>query len=113
MKKLMTFTAVLIALLLSTLTTSAMIPPTNRAAEMHYIQNLIDSHIDFPKSWECYRVGFVKARISISQDQKIVVEAINGYPELSDFVKRRLENTVVAYPRFIGREYICKVDFRK
>ncbi len=105
-------TATFFALLFVSYSASAMIPPTNRTAEMHYIQKLIDAQVDFPPAWECDRIGFVKARITISPDQKIVIQEINGYPELTNYVKKSLENTAVAYPRFIGREYICKIDFR-
>jgi len=105
-------TATFIALLFVSISVSAKIPPKNRAAELRYIQNLVDEQIVFPSESECCRIGFVKARILISSDQKIVIQEINGYPELTNYVKKRLENTAVAYPRFIGRQYICKIDFR-
>ena len=88
------------------------IPPTNKAEELAYIQQLIDNHIDYPNACDQFDCGIVKAKIIIDRNQGIQVLEINGNPELTDYVRNQLKHVIVAYPRLIGRAFICKFDFR-
>jgi hypothetical protein len=91
---------------------NAKTPPANDAAELSYIKELVDNQISFPKNFCPGEKGIVKAQITIDKNQRIKVEAINGCPGFKEYVEKQLENLIVEYPQFIGRSYICKVDFR-
>jgi hypothetical protein len=112
MKNLFKIILVCSVLFLAAAQLSAKTPPANAAAELSYIKELVDEHISFPENFCPGEQGIVKAQITIDSDQRIKVEEINGCPGFKEYVEDQLKNIIVDYPQFIGKSYICKIDFR-
>ena len=112
MKNLYLIFSIILVLLAATGPVKAKIPPTSRAAELNYVKQIIDREIDYPKNCDQGTCGIVKVLITIQPDQTVHVDQINGQPELTSYVEAQLQKVIVAYPRLIGRRFICKFDFR-
>ena len=91
---------------------SAKVPPANKTAELLYLKGVVDKQISFPKDFCSGEHGIVKAQITIDQNQKVKVDAINGCPGFKEYVEAQLQNIIVEFPELIGNSYICKIDFR-
>lgn len=115
MKSLKTLTLIMTMIAAFTLTTNvnATELSSNKAVQMAKVQNALDRAIDFPQeARELGITGTVKARVQVTLDGKIEVEAINGQPELTAYVSKQLKNVTVDDISLTGQNFIAKFDFR-
>ncbi|MDA3866774.1 MAG: hypothetical protein PF489_08515 [Salinivirgaceae bacterium] len=98
---------------LSSTTVSASGLTEGKRANLADVKQMIDKEIQFPKAArEAGVTGKVKAQLTITNEGKLNVEAINGNPALTKYVQKQLNNVVVSNYLLSGKTFIANFDFR-
>lgn len=98
---------------LSAKTVSADMPPVMNSTQIQEVQKELDRHISFPDDARKYGItGTVKAQLVVTCEGKLDVEAIQGDPDLTRYVRNQLQKITINDISLTGTLFIVKFDFR-